>query len=364
MTLSEVCETTEVAIQQLRLNAVQAQDVLRLLKQHQGQEAIEKARVAKLQDETNRLLIGDDIGMRHISQAKYRQLFEKHLYKPCVEDFDISTVAEFAKAKLYLQSCGYHHRLLDHWKTGSNGVGKGSAKSTVRKPVIKLHMRTQPNPALQSQSSTPSRPAAVRPGRFIQIQSSSQTQQSPANTESQAKRSQTFHTTDILTPAVPLLPGPNMIQTATPAPSPSFPPSMTSQSVTDIGKPDMLKNLTRKLPTPVATPITDHFGTHPASPIKCHQTPDLRPSNAQGAPSVHVEAAKTKRKARNRVIIATSISTTVTGTTADVEVATPITPKASATSQTQLKLAPNSISGGDGKGAKKVRGDGVAATKN
>lgn len=301
MILSEVCGTTELAMQQLRLNSVQAQKVLRLRKQNQAQESIEKARIVKLQDEANRLLIGDDVGVRHMSQAKYRQLFEKHLYKPCAEDLKISTVVEFTKAKLYLQSCGYDHRLLDHWKTGYNGVGTGSTQNAVRllsskKPVVKLHMRTQQDPALQFQSSPPSQPAAIRPEPFVQIQSTSQTQQSPANTGSQAKRNQNIHLADTLTPAVPLLPRPSMIQTATPAPSPLFLPPMTSQSVTAGEKPELLKNLRMKLPTPVATPTIDQFGTRLASPIKCHQAPDLQLCNTQGVPSVNKEAAKTNKR--------------------------------------------------------------------
>ena len=116
-TMFEICETTTDAMQLLKLNPAQIQTVIELLRQRGEVETKEKDDLKKLQDHANHILLTEDAnGARHMSQGRYRELLEEHLYGSSHDQpFFFSTKEELTKAKLYLQACGQDPELLNHW---------------------------------------------------------------------------------------------------------------------------------------------------------------------------------------------------------------------------------------------------------
>ena len=103
-------------MRELRLTSTQMQRVQEHLQNEEICEAEENARIAALQNVTNQLLLaGDGTRVRHMSQAKFHQLAEEHLFQSAEENYCIASWDEIAKAKNYLQACGHRPELLDHW---------------------------------------------------------------------------------------------------------------------------------------------------------------------------------------------------------------------------------------------------------
>ena len=125
-TLSGSHGTREAAADQLGLNSVQKRNGLELLSQRDDIDAMEEARIMNLQNVVHGHLInGNQDGVKHMSQAKYRDLLDEHLYRPVEIDFHTSCSSELAKAKRYLESHGHDPKLLDRWNKASLGSQKG-----------------------------------------------------------------------------------------------------------------------------------------------------------------------------------------------------------------------------------------------
>ena len=161
----------------LRLGSVQIEAMLELLQQHEKVESSEQSRIASLQEETNRILLANSA--QHMSQAQFRKLAEKRLYRHDAKEFHLSNKAELVKAKRYLQSCGYEPDLLNHWTDGSyqavSDVGRSdttksnAATSPLQTPTFQrgglgaLHNQSLTGQKLSQNSTKPAEKFFTKP---------------------------------------------------------------------------------------------------------------------------------------------------------------------------------------------------------
>lgn len=138
----------------LRLNLTQKQTMNEILARYKERLADEDTRREALQAEMNRILMADNSAkVRQVSQAKYRELFDKHLVRPEEENFHISTAEGLSKAKQYLQSCGFEPKILDPWTRGSlqvDGDAKGMAEVAPSESVTEQQEAAQLTHVTQS----------------------------------------------------------------------------------------------------------------------------------------------------------------------------------------------------------------------
>lgn len=153
-TLSDRCNGEQNAMMQLHLNPTQKKAMSEILAQQELKLSAEDSQIEDLQAATNRILMADNsTKAKHMSQAQYRKLVKKHLYKSDEDRFNISTRAGLVKAKQYLQFCGYKPELLDHWTKGSYQADHDTGESAhvpPLKPVTQLQETAQLIPAAQS----------------------------------------------------------------------------------------------------------------------------------------------------------------------------------------------------------------------
>lgn len=116
--MAQTYDSIEDAMHRLHLNPTQAQAITKLVIQREKFDEMEDANMAKLQNRVHQILLaGHSNGVRHMSQARYQELWEEHLGNCHLgEVFYITTRESLAKAQVYLENCGYDKKLLNHWE--------------------------------------------------------------------------------------------------------------------------------------------------------------------------------------------------------------------------------------------------------
>lgn len=120
-------------MQQLHLDLLQTRRMLKLLERHPEPEIGELKDVLALQAATIRTMLASDSDDNEPSleaRMGHKKLCRNHPQWVTAENFTLSTSKELAKARAYLEWCGYRPALLDHWKNllydhGSSGAENG-----------------------------------------------------------------------------------------------------------------------------------------------------------------------------------------------------------------------------------------------
>ena len=134
--MEDVCPTRAEAMQGLRLNGAQSQELLHHLEERNRQTASEDEAIQTLQTETHRVLLSrSGEQLKNVTQTGYRNMLEKGLYRTRRADYYTATSGEVAKAKDYLSYCEQNPELLDHWNNvmGSSvdGANDGNEQDSV-----------------------------------------------------------------------------------------------------------------------------------------------------------------------------------------------------------------------------------------
>ena len=123
---------SEQTMARLRLNGEQVRELTDLLLKRQKRSREEETSAKQLRDHTQEKLLSGE----RISETGYREILERTIYRHVGEEDHLQTTrSELAKAKAYLEYCGFESSLLDDtWVRPVSGSATPKRQSSASRP--------------------------------------------------------------------------------------------------------------------------------------------------------------------------------------------------------------------------------------